>query len=70
MPTPTPTPRPGADEQPYEGRAEVRFFSVCAVGAGVIVGIEPASFLPMVAAVVIGTIGAVIIGLVEGGTDG
>ena len=66
----TPTPRPGADEQPYSGSSEVRFFSVCAVGAGVIVGIEPASFLPMVAAVVIGTVGAVIIGLVEGGTDG
>lgn len=64
------TPRPGADEQPYSGRAEVRFITVCAVGAGVIVGIEPASLFPMLATAVIGTIGAVIIGLVEGGTDG
>ncbi len=66
MPTPTPTPRPGADEQPYRGHAEVRFLTVCAIGAGVVVGIEPTAFPPMAAAVVIGTVGAVIIGLVEG----
>ena len=67
---PTPTPRPGADQQPYSGRSEVRFFTTCAIGAGVIVGIEPAAFFPMAAAVVIGTIGTIVIGLVEGGTDG
>jgi len=66
---PTPTPRPGADQQPYSGSSEIRFLATCAIGAGVLVGIEPASFLPMVAVAVVGTIGAVVIGLVEGGTD-